>query len=148
MLPKMRSDRCHLLLVTMLAAQIQFTSAGMCNVLFRGAVGNDKTDDTASIQHTIDECHQRYPVGATVLLPKGTFRITASIALASNMTLQLAPNSTLFSDRPPNMPTLQNPRCPILYWKNGPTAILCGTNLTNIAVVGDSPKTSVIDGGG
>ena len=43
----------------------------------------------------------------------------------------------------------QNPRCPTLYWPHGPTAVLCGTNLTNVAVVGAGAHAgSTIDGGG
>eukprot|EP00939_MAST-03C_sp_MAST-3C-sp1_P000923 g923.t1 len=83
-----------------------------------------------------------------------TYKITKSIAMVSNMTLRIGKNTTLFSDRPICDPhrgkdsCVQNPRCPTLQWPSGPTAILCGTNLTNVAIVGDEDLSSTIDGGG
>ena len=92
---------------------------------------------------------KRHPLGATVLLSgPATYRISASLALGSNLTLQLAAHTTLFSALTPAMPVSQNPRCPTLYWSKGGTGILCGTNLTNVAVVGAGVESSVIDGGG
>ena len=44
--------------------------------------------------------------------------------------------------------TRQNPRCPTLYWSRGPTGVLCGTNLTNVALIGAHENSSVVDGGG
>jgi polygalacturonase len=39
--------------------------------------------------------------------------------------------------------------CSTSYWsKQNTTGILCGQNLTNIAIIGASPETSIIDGGG
>ena len=113
-----------------------------------GAAGDNLTDDTVAIQKAIDTCHQLHPTDATVLLSHGTFKITESLALASNLTLKVAANTSLFSAFTPAMPTRQNVRCPTLYWPHGPTAILCGTNLTNVAVVGADMESSTIDGGG
>jgi polygalacturonase len=36
----------------------------------------------------------------------------------------------------------------VLYWAHGQTAVLCGTNLSNVAVVGAGAESSIIDGGG
>lgn len=117
------------------------------------AVGDNRTDDTAAIQRAIDD--ERCD---TVLLsgPDATYRVTDSLALRSNLTLHLDTNTSLFSDQQlcdphtyPASPCEQNPRCPTLYWSHGPTAVLCGTNLTNVAITGEGPERgSVIDGGG
>jgi hypothetical protein len=64
------------------------------------------------------------------------------------MTLEIGAETSLFSAFTPQMPIAQNPRCPTLYWKDGPTAVICGTNLTNVAVIGAGMNTSVLDGGG
>lgn len=123
--------------------------ADHCDVKTKGAVGDNKTDDTEAIQRTIDDCRAEHPFGAVVNLPgPATYRITASISLASNLTLSLGEDATLFSAITPEMPVAQNPKCPTLYWPHGGTAILCGTNLTNVAIVGNPNGKSVIDGGG
>ena len=112
-----------------------------------GAKGNNETDDTKAIQKAIDECNH-------VLLPKGnTFRVTESIALSSDLTIVMESNSSIFSDQSICDPhvmnsCIQNPRCPTLYWASGPTSILCGSNLTNVALIGQDARSSIIDGGG
>jgi len=118
------------------------------------AIGDNKTDDTSAIQSAIDACHAAHPLGAIVRLsgPHRTYRITSSIALTSNLTLALDADTGLFSAVTPASfnatNRTQNPRCPTSYWKTGPTGVLCGTNLTNVAVVGSNMNTSVLDGGG
>ena len=112
-----------------------------------GAMGNNASDDTQPIQDAIDECQE-------VILPSGnTFRVTKSLALTSNLTIIIEENASIFSDQSICDPhvkdsCVQNPRCPTLYWSSGPTAILCGTNLTNVAIIGQDVRTSIIDGGG
>lgn len=83
-----------------------------------GAVGDNATDATSAIQRCIDDCHRQHPDGAVVVLAgPGTYRITASIALASNLTLRIDPQTTLFSAVTPAMcpegycPDRQHPRC-------------------------------------
>ena len=121
-----------------------------------GAKGDNSTDDSTAIQQAIYDCRGMYPTGAVVVLSgPATYRINVSIALTSNITLLLQANTSLFSAQPicnphtnPQDCAPQNPHCPTLYWKNGPTGILCGTNLTNVAVVGEDQHSSVLDGGG
>ena len=123
------------------------------------AIGDNRTDDTIAIQTAIDDetCDVVFLSG-----PGTTYRITSSLALTSNLTLQIDSNTTLFSAQPlcdphksPPSRTLssistcqQHPKCPTLYWKTGPTAILCGKNLSNVVLTGVDSRTSIIDGGG
>lgn len=118
-----------------------------CSILAHGAVGDNATDSTAALQTTLDACHAAHPGGATVTVPPGTFRLTHSIALTSNTTLRLSHGATLFSAQTPDsQPPPLTPRCDTSYWKS--TAIFCGANVSNVAIVGSSPHTSVLDGGG
>eukprot|EP00927_Polykrikos_kofoidii_P077578 TRINITY_DN74510_c0_g1_i1.p1 TRINITY_DN74510_c0_g1~~TRINITY_DN74510_c0_g1_i1.p1 ORF type:complete len:456 (+),score=62.94 TRINITY_DN74510_c0_g1_i1:56-1369(+) len=120
-----------------------------CDVKAQGAVGDNSTDDTKAIQQTIDSCRAAHPLGAVVQLAgPATYRISASIALGSNLTIAFGENAAIFSGITPDMPIAQNPLCPTLYWKHGGTAILCGTNLTNVALIGSGPESSIVDGGG
>ncbi len=113
------------------------------------AVGDNTTDDTAALQKAIDDCHASHPLGAIVRLSgPATYRITASLALASNLTLSIAANTSIFSAVTPDSPVQQHPRCSLSYWTKYNTAVLCGTNLTNVAIIGDDKNTSVLDGGG
>ena len=113
------------------------------------AAGDNATDDTLAIQSAIDDCCRENPLGAVVVLSgPATYKVTASIALASNLTLRLDARTSLFSAVTPYMAVQQNPRCSTTSWPHGPTAVLCGTNLTNVAVVGTDMNSSVLDGGG
>lgn len=113
------------------------------------AVGDNVTDDTVAIQNAIDACHLQWPLGATVFLSgPAHYRVTQSLAMTSNMTLLLDDSTSLFSAVTPSMPLRQNPRCPVSYWPGAPTAVVCGTNLSNVAVLGSNVNTSVLDGGG
>src|SRR5579862_1217967 len=49
-----------------------------------GAKGDGKNDDTAAIQKAIDAC----PLGKAVLLPAGTYRLTARINLLKGIALR------------------------------------------------------------
>ena len=125
--------------------------ANVCDVRAQRwkAAGDNATDDTLTIQAAIDDCHRDHPLGAVVLLSgPATYRVTASLALTSNLTLRLEAQTSLFSAVTPYMPVQQNPRCSTTSWPHGPTAVLCGTNLSNVAVVGADMNTSVLDGGG
>ena len=144
----------------------------VCDVKSFGAVGDNATDDTSAIQQAIDECRVKHPRAAVVVLPgPATYRITASVALGSNLTILIDKETTLFSAKTPPvpcnetvarlsgtaceatpaytpMPVKQNDRCPTLYWATKDTSVLCGSNLTNIAILGADQNTSVVDGGG
>ena len=70
----------------------QQPGAASCDARAAGAKGDNKTDDTRAIQGAIDTCREQHPLGAVVLLRgPATYRITASIALGSNLTLQVRP---------------------------------------------------------
>eukprot|EP00038_Savillea_parva_P030910 m.81295 g.81295 ORF g.81295 m.81295 type:complete len:458 (+) comp9402_c1_seq1:109-1482(+) len=122
--------------------------ANVCDVRAAGAVGDNRTDNTAIIKGIIALCSASYPNGAVVFFPgPAVYKITESIALVSNLTILLAGDTTLQSiTRPPY--NGQHPACPTLSWRNGPTAVLCGTNISNIALIGEDATTSVLDGGG
>ena len=128
----------------------------VCDVRDAGARGDNQTDDSAALQAAIDGCRAAHPLGAVVHLPgpnrtfpTATYRITTSIALGSNLTVALGANAGIFSAWTPALhPAAQHPRCPTLYWPRGPTALLCGTNLSNVALVGAGVGRSVVDGGG
>ena len=66
------------------------------NVKDKGAKGDGKTDDTASIQAAIDEVAG---TGGTVLVPDGIYMVEVAprprLSLKSDMTLKLAENATL-----------------------------------------------------
>lgn len=62
------------------------------NIMKYGAKGDGKTDDTDSIQQTIDTCHQNG--GGTVFIPKGTFMI-GTLVLKDNVTLYLSAGGIL-----------------------------------------------------
>ena len=135
------------------------------------AAGDNHTDDTRAIQQAIDEC------GTVVLSGKGsTYRITSSLALRSDVTIYLSDKASIFSAQPLCYPHAesnqvegsaaiephpdsssslkdypackQNPRCPTNHWPKGPTAIICGTNLSNVAIIGQGASSNIIDGGG
>jgi polygalacturonase len=136
------------LLALLLSAFAAAAASNVCDAKAGGAAGDNATDDTVALQKTIDVCHAQHPAGAVVQLAGGTFRITGSLALTSNLTLRVAAGASLFSAFGPTSPNRQNTRCKGLYWRSSPTAILCGTNLTNVAVIGAGMNESVIDGGG
>jgi polygalacturonase len=143
-----------------------------CDVKEYGAVGDNATDDTLAIQKAIDGCRSKHPLAAVVVLSgPAAYRVTASMELGSNLTLLIDKETVLFSAKTPPAPcnetlarlsgttcaamppytpmkVAQNPRCPTLYWARLDTAVLCGANLTNIAILGADQNTSVVDGGG
>ena len=131
----------------------QLISGGnVCDIRKHGGKGDNATDDTAALQSAIDTCRAAHPQGAVVHLPgPATYRISFSIALGSDLTLALGANASIFSAWAPSKsaaPARQHPLCDTLYWPHGPTAVLCGSNLTNVAIVGAGADVSTVDGGG
>lgn len=57
------------------------------NVRDFGAMGDDTTDDTTTIQACIDYVHTNFG-GGIVLIPNGTYKITAQLNLHPNMIIQ------------------------------------------------------------
>ena len=148
------------------------SGSNACDVKDFGAVGDNRTDDTLAIQKAIDGCRKEHQEGAVVVLSgPAVYRVTASIELGSNLTLLIAKDTMLYSAKTPPMPcnetlakssgitcasvphytpmpVAQNPRCPTLFWPTKDTGVLCGANLTNVAVLGADQNTSIVDGGG
>eukprot|EP00756_Hemistasia_phaeocysticola_P057929 Hpha_TRINITY_DN34539_c0_g1::TRINITY_DN34539_c0_g1_i1::g.96428::m.96428 len=144
----MRVVWCALAAAVVSAAPVGGVAA-RCSVLEYGAVGDNTTDDTAALQRAIDGCVAKGAgAGAVVVLPEGhTFRVYASIVLRSHLTLYLERNASLFSAQTPSHKSGASPECFTSYWKNK-TAVLCGKNLTDVAILGADPLHSIIDGGG
>jgi polygalacturonase len=64
----------------------------MLNVKDLGAKGDSVTDDTLTIQQAIDSL----PVdGGTVFFPKGVYRVTSTLKIGSNITLELDKQATI-----------------------------------------------------
>lgn len=129
--------------------------------------GDNETLATESFKNAIASCRKQFPDGGVVYFP-GTetswktsnrrnseiegngkvYRVDESVALADNITVLIGVNATLQFAITPSMPVQQNPECSTVFWADGGTALLCGTNLTNVAVVGLDSNSSTVDGGG
>jgi polygalacturonase len=80
--------------------------AAVFNITNFGAIGDDKTPDTAAIQKTIDACSAAG--GGTVLVPVGNF-LTMLFKLASSINLHLDKGAAiLISDDITNYPIVKN----------------------------------------
>ncbi len=103
------------------AARQRPKSPLVVNVKDKGAKGDGKTDDTASIQAAIDEVAG---TGGTVLVPEGTYMVEVAprprLSLKSDMTLKLAENATLKA-----IPT-----------DDEKSAVLTIAGVSNVAVIG------------
>ena len=115
----------------------------ICSITDFGAVGDNMTLATKSIQAAVDACHEAHPLGSTVLVPPGAYR-TAGILLQSNMRFHLARGAGLYGS--------PNPRdYPIsLQWFGGKlrynfNAIIRGANLTNVSVTGSNDFIGPLD---
>lgn len=111
---------------------------------------DNKTLADDAVASTVADCCARYPAGAVVYFPPcgSAYRLARSLELRSNLTLLLGASATLFAAQVPSA-TQPGASCSRVFWeKQNTTGILCGVNLTNIAIVGMGANTSLIDGGG
>ncbi len=93
------------------------------NVFNYGAKGDGASDDSQAIQRAIDA----RPTGGAVTLPAGTYKVSSSVGLGSNVTLQGIPGQTILT-MPPQAP--------------GTTFILEGEGLSNTTIDGITFKAS------
>jgi hypothetical protein len=75
-------------------------SGVVCDVTDHGAVGDNATLSTLSIQRAINHCAASYPHGSTVVVPRGNFR-TGSLSLRSNMRFHLDEGAGLYGSTNP-----------------------------------------------
>lgn len=143
---------CHTLIL------LATSDSQICNITDYGAVGDNRTLNTAAIVSAIADCHRRHPFGSTVFIPSGIF-ITGSFNLTSNMTLRLGVNATLAgSTKEHDYPlTTNRPSycvCRDIGSSNRSSglcrhqALIGGSNISNIALEGSGTGTSIIDGRG
>ncbi len=108
-----------------------------------GAVADDRTDATPSIQRAIDAVHAAG--GGILCIPTGTFRITACVRLRSNVTLQgMGWGSVLHC--------VNTDRSGAVRGEGRATDRLMRVGLRDLAIVGDvrfaAGKPTVVNGGG
>jgi hypothetical protein len=107
-----------------------------CGVKAYGAKGDGIALDTVAINAAIEDCHARG--GGTVVMEAGTYR-TGTIHLLDNITLKLAPGSTVLgSDNLADYTHLARSS------EERNTALIVAENVHNVAVVGEG----TIDGNG
>ncbi|HVI49538.1 MAG TPA: glycosyl hydrolase family 28 protein [Chitinophaga sp.] len=110
---------------------------GWRSILDYGARGDGKTNNTAAIQHAIDDCHNNN--GGVVLIPAGDF-LCGTIELKSNVTLYLAVNCRLLGS--PRREDYQAPDT--IPPGNGNVVFIFAANAENVAITG----SGTIDGDG
>lgn len=128
-------------------------SGPVCSVADFGAVADNATVNTESIQAAIEACAKAAPAGSTVLIPPGAYR-TASIELRSNMRFHLAAGAGLYGVPGNNYSAYRVRR----QWFGGGWVdyfmpLLSGFNLTNVAITGSNDRvlpgnSSIVDGVG
>lgn len=122
--------------------------ADVCDITAQGAVGDNRTLNTAAIQRTIDEC----PSGGMVLIPRGAFR-TGSIKLKSHMRLHIAAGAGLYGSTDPHDYAIS------YQWFGGGhvydfNALIFAANVTNVSITGENSglgpasSLSIVDGVG
>jgi hypothetical protein len=111
------------------------------NVKQFGATGDGATNDTASLQATLDRCSAEG--GGTVTVPAGNY-VTGSLWLRSNLTLHVQAGATLLGSRTVDDFPVWTSKWEGPGVKPGRAALLCGEGLDNVAVTG----RGTIDGRG
>jgi hypothetical protein len=86
----------RLLAIALASAAAAHAAASVCDVTSFGAAGTGKTLDTAAIQKAVDSCAAAG--GGVVYFPRGDY-LSGTFVLKSNITLHLAPGSTLWGSR-------------------------------------------------
>ena len=118
-----------------------------CLITRYGAVPDNRTMNTGSIQRAIDACHDASPEGARVIVPAGAFQ-TGSLALRSNLVLHLEKGAGLYGSADWG----EYPVVPGLPFGTMFRALISGYNLTNVSVIGSNSavpdNSSIIDGVG
>jgi Glycosyl hydrolases family 28 len=111
-------------------------ASASCAVKAYGAKGDGIALDTAAVNAAIEDCHAHG--GGTVVIEAGTYR-TGTIHLLDNITLNLAPGSTVLgSDDLADYTHLSRSS------EERDTALMVAENVHNVAVVGEG----TIDGNG
>lgn len=119
---------------------VRFVNAQQYNILNSGAVGDGKTDNTASIQKAVDSCAV---TGGQVYVPKGVF-LTGTIVLKSNVTLHVAAGATLLGQPESKFYPFQNSGIPFYGEDWAKQALIYCNNQKNVAIEG----SGTIDGQG
>lgn len=120
------------------------------NIQNFGAKGNDKTVNTAIINHTIDKCYNEG--GGTVIVPKGIF-LTSTIYLKSNVNIRLEKGAVLKAVSNINLYHSFSPKTDLSKYStisatgnNGNSAY--DTVWTKALVIGESVSNVTISGEG
>ena len=110
---------------------------GDCDVLNFGAVGNNRTSDTAAVVLAIAHCRQKYPHGAVVRFPSPGRYLIGQTNITSNMTIFIESGATIVgspnrSDYPRGVPVYgRDPEYkPLLYSEDTVNVKILGSNST------------------
>lgn len=76
--------------------------SGRCDVTTFGAKGDNSTDNTAAFRTAAATCRARFPTGAVVVVPPGTY-VTGPFNLSSNMTLEVMLGATMMGSTDPSV---------------------------------------------
>ena len=129
-------------------------TGAICSIADHGAIADNATLATASIQSAIDMCHAAHPNGSTVLVPRGAYK-TAGVLLRSNMRFHLERGAGLYGSTDPDDYSISQQWFGGHYVHNF-NALIRGANVTNVSVTGSNmhlgpapaASASIVDGVG